>query len=228
MQTKLNNEMPGKRFGRLVVIERHGSAKYGGTVWLCRCDCGAEKIARGQSLRCGDTRSCGCLLRENGHRQGKAHIIHGMEGTPTYVSWCSMIQRCTNPKTAFYDRYGGRGIMVCQRWLNSFKAFLDDMGPKPPGTTLERKNGDGHYNPNNCKWAGHKEQAFNRRSTIAITRDGRTMCLNDWCAELGVSAGSVYTRACQTGKPHVEILERAIARKAILASRVAGQLTKTK
>lgn len=226
MWKKLNNEMPGKRFGRLVVIERHGSAKYGGTIWRCRCDCGTEKIATANSLRSGDTRSCGCLMRENGHKQGKAHTTHGMEGTRTYEAWSGMIQRCTNPKCEFWDRYGGRGIKVCARWRNSFQAFYADMGKKPTGLTLERIDRDSNYEPGNCKWAGQKEQAFNRRSTIVITRDGRTMCLNDWCAELGVSAGSVYTRAYQTGKPHVEILERAIARKTILASRVTGQLTK--
>lgn len=98
-------------------------------------------------------------------------IVHGHSRrkggpSPEYNSWAAMIQRCTNPNVEKYPLYGGRGITVCPRWRRSFTSFLDDMGPKPPGTTINRKNNDGHYEPGNCEWATPKQQAANRRASV--------------------------------------------------------------
>lgn len=117
---------------------------------------------------------------------------HGMTGTPTYNAWVAMRQRCSNRNAKRADRYVGRGIRVCDRWA-VFTNFLADMGVRPDGLSLERKNNDGDYEPGNCVWATALEQSNNRSYNRLITRDGRTQTLSQWCRELGLSrAGAKY------------------------------------
>lgn len=152
----------GERFGRLVVVERSGSTPKGGARWLCRCDCGSDATVAAGNLRGGSTRSCGCLGSELSSARA---ATHRMSKTPTYVSWSAMIQRCTNPKAHGAHNYSGRGIGVCERW-RSFENFLSDMGERPAGATLDRfPDGDGNYEPANCRWATKTEQARNARYT---------------------------------------------------------------
>lgn len=117
----------------------------------------------------------------------------------TYYAWTNMKSRCSNPNVRGYSRYGGRGIKVCDRWLHSFKNFLADMGPKPPGLTLERKNNDGDYTPENCIWATRPAQSRNRRTTIWVEHGGLRLCVNDWARRLGVSINSFRNRAAVRG-----------------------------
>jgi len=117
----------GTRFGRLTVVERFGSTTRSEATWLCDCDCGEQAVVSGSNLRRGGTRSCGCLRRE---MQGNGEH-HGMSGTPEYTAWRSMKMRCYNPGRPGFYRYGGRGIKVCQRWLDSFAAFYEDVGDRP-------------------------------------------------------------------------------------------------
>jgi hypothetical protein len=136
---------------------------------LCRCTCGTEKVIQERYVLKGNTRSCGCLFIETSIAKVKAmekhgHAREGSKRTPTYLSWRAMRMRCENPKHDNYPMYGGRGIKICERWL-VFENFLADMGERPEGTTLDRINPNGHYEPSNCRWADKTEQSRNRRNT---------------------------------------------------------------
>ena len=158
----------GQRFGRLVVLEQ--APKYntaGGNPvvrWRCRCDCGNETIAFRASLRQGNTRSCGKHMSELAKQR---MTTHGGTHTSEYTSWKHMKSRCNNPRYPRFADWGGRGIKVCDRWIHSFSNFIADMGPKPtPSHTIDRKNNDGNYTPDNCRWATKKEQQANTRPYV--------------------------------------------------------------
>jgi hypothetical protein len=149
--------MVGRAFGYWLVVDRATNVPDGHAAWNCICVCGARHRVNGNYLRRGRTISCGCIRIKHAHSK-RRHV------TPTYRSWASMVQRCTNPKRKDFLRYGGRGISVCDRWLKSFSAFLADMGERPPGTTLDRIDNNGNYEPGNCCWSTISEQNYNQRS----------------------------------------------------------------
>jgi hypothetical protein len=150
------------------------------------------------SLTSGHTVSCGC------HRDAilsGANRTHGKTGTAEHGGWKAMIARCTNPKNRRYHRYGGRGITVCERWRNSFEAFLEDMGPKPsPRHTVDRyPDRDGNYEPGNTRWATPKQQSRNQEKSLFYTHDGQTRSLPEWCEILGIDYQLVYNRLHVSG-----------------------------
>jgi hypothetical protein len=151
-------DLAGQRFGRLSVLRRvpcHGASR-----WLVRCDCGTQKTVAGGSLRSGDTQSCGCLHRE---RCSVTHSTHGQSGSELHRIWKGMLARCTNPNVPRWNRYGGRGITVCERWRRDFTAFAVDMGPRPSRRhSIDRIDADGPYAPTNCRWATALQQRHNR------------------------------------------------------------------
>lgn len=157
--------MTGLRVGRLVVLRRAGSTPKGLVEWLCRCDCGREVEVVGSSLRRRvATRSCGCFARE---AVGDRSVIHGATRgqhlTPEYISWSGMWARVRGGKNPEYQKlYVARGITACERW-ESFANFLADMGERPAGTSLDRINNDGNYEPGNCRWATASQQNSNKR-----------------------------------------------------------------
>jgi len=194
---KDNTQMPkrlevkaGDRYGMLVVIDEVAPVIHpsGPTrQMLCRCDCGNQSNVELQSLRSGNTRSCGCL-------QLNAATKHAMSHTRTYKSWVMMKDRCTNQKAKSYDQYGGRGIRVCNRWLESFPNFLDDMGERPHGMSIDRIDNDGDYEPNNCRWASVEQQGRNRRTNVRLTCNGETLCITEWAERVGIARGTLQKR----------------------------------
>lgn len=155
-----------------VFLAVHPKGKYKIAYWRCRCICGNERVVRRTTLLRGDIQSCGCATAR---RAIEVHTKHGYVGTPEYYAWVAMRQRCQNPSNPMYRNYGARGISVCDRWNESFIAFIDDMGPRPgKGYSLDRIQNDGPYSPDNCRWTTQIVQARNtRRNRWVDTPDGR-------------------------------------------------------
>jgi hypothetical protein len=135
--------LAGKKFNKLSVIYKVGKSK-SGSIWKCRCDCGKETEVRTDHLKDNSTKSCGCLVEK-----------HGMYKTPTWVSWDVMMQRCTNPHYSAYKNYGGMGVRITDKWWK-FEGFLEDMGKRPEGTNLARKDLNKNYTLENCYWKPKK------------------------------------------------------------------------
>jgi hypothetical protein len=166
------------------------------TKYECQCDCGKTHIAFRYQLLRGYTKSCGCLRRESiGVRSVTHGHKRGRKETPEHKSWSEMIARCENTDNSRYPRYGARGIKVCQRWRDSFQDFFADMGERPSAAhSIDRLNNDGHYEPDNCRWATASEQARNRRTTRFVEFNGRTMPLVEAAEVSGVKYERVRGR----------------------------------
>lgn len=177
----------GEKFGRLTVLALDHKDAHRCWHVLCRCDCGTDKVVRFSALSSDNLRSCGCLHRET----AKANAIrscstHGMSRSSTYSSWRAMIQRCTNPRHNRSHLYSGAGVQVCTRW-QQFENFLEDMGERPEGMTLDRfPDPSGNYEPSNCRWATPRQQALNRGTTRWLKWNGKTESLKDLAAGAGI------------------------------------------
>ena len=184
----------GRRFGRLCVLgeaERRGDQRY----WVVACDCGTTKTVRQLHLSAGVVRSCGCLQKETAAEIGRQRATHSMSGAPIYAVYRTMLARCMNPASDQYATYGGRGIKVCGRWVESFESFLADMGHRPSAShSIDRIDPNGHYEASNCRWATAKEQANNTRRTKFLTANGETLPVAIWSEKLGLSSKTIWTR----------------------------------
>lgn len=150
----------------------------------CRCVCGKIIEVAPYDIRSKNTRSCGC---QDLGGIGNRNKTHGGSKSPVYNIWSGMIRRCTNPKSASWEHYGGRGITVCERWLD-FKTFEADVSPRPDGMSLERRDNNGNYCPENCEWATQREQTYNRRVVKRLTIAGKDISVPEVAYKTGVSA----------------------------------------
>lgn len=185
----------GDKFGRLTLVEPAGLVG-GRPGWRCLCDCGSITVIQQKRLVSGHTKSCGCIRRE-GTATKHGNRRRGST-SPTYVSWQAMIQRCGDPAREAFAGYGGVGVTVCERW-KSFQAFLEDMGERPAGTTIDRIDGSLGYQPVNCRWATAIEQANNKRTNRQITMNGETRSLAQWAVATGITEACLRTRIDRLG-----------------------------
>lgn len=188
-------EMIGKRFGRLVVIGEGEKRKGSGQVhWICRCDCGnITRPIPGFNLRKGLVKSCGCYKRDLVIERSTRHnLCH----TRIHRIWVGMKSRCYNPNVPKYDRYGGRGIKICEEWLNNLTTFYiwamangyrEDL-------MIDRIDNDGDYCPENCRWATNEEQCNNRENQIFLKINGERKTIAQWAKETGVRYGTIHAR----------------------------------
>jgi len=197
---KVKNDLTGKRFGRLTVIgiDDRGDRK---TYYNCQCDCGNVKSVRSDSLIAGAIRSCGCMKKEQDLENLTANHSHKMSGTRIYGIWQGIKKRCYNPHEARYDRYGGRGIKMCDEWRESFQSFYNWATENGYEETLsiDRIDNNGDYCPENCRWSDTQEQARNRSSNIRITIGNATKTLTEWCEIFEVDSKLVFARYKRDG-----------------------------
>jgi hypothetical protein len=177
----------GDRFGRLTAVKPVKIAGRRGTFWLCRCDCGKTTTKYAGHIRAGQAKSCGCVKG--------ARRTHSMSGTPEYKAWDNARARCYNKNNKRYPLYGARGIYMCEQWRWSFATFLADMGRRPsPQHSLDRRDNNGHYSPENCRWATDEEQNNNRSFNRHITIGGMTMTVAQASRLTGLTHATILSR----------------------------------
>lgn len=173
-------DLMGQRFGRWMVTAKSRKVSH----WECRCDCGVERVVSGSNLKRGLSESCGCLHKE---RASDGSLTHGLSGHPLYLCWQGIKNRCLNTNDGDFHHYGGRGITMCDRW-NDVQAFVDDMEPTwRPGLTIERRDVNGNYDPDNCCWITQAEQTRNRRTSVFVDTPWGRMCLAEAARAAGIS-----------------------------------------
>lgn len=191
-------DITGQKFGRLTAIERAGVNKYNYATWKCVCECGKEVVVSGNSLRNGNTKSCGCYNRQKSTERIVAlNTKHGKSHTRLFCVWSSMIDRCESPKSISFPHYGAKGISICDEWRNDFEAFYEwamsqgyDPLAKRGEYTIDRIDNNKGYSPDNCRLANYREQADNRRSTRFFEYGDKRMNLADWARYYGRSKGA--------------------------------------
>jgi hypothetical protein len=168
---------------------------------LYECGCGVRRVLWKSNVRPGHTQSCGCLRRAATAERSTTHG-HKADGkrSRVYVAWMNMKGRCYNRNRKDYPDYGGRGIVVCDRWKDSFENFLADMGEPPAGGTLGRKENDGPYEPGNCRWETSAEQSLNKRNSHRVEAFGKSLTISEWATETGIGYVTLLKRL-QRGVP---------------------------
>lgn len=204
-------DVAGQTFGSLTALTHLGQG-----VWSWSCACGrADYQAKATDVMrpAARNRSCGCTRSAS---QSAGKTTHGRAYTVEYRAWKMMIARCTQPCVENYPNYGGRGIKVCEAWREDFMVFFRDMGPRPsPQHSVDRKNSDGNYEPDNCKWSTDGEQRRNKRTNVNLTFGGETKVLQDWAKITGLTRECIRTRLA-LGWP----VERALTEPSHFVARV--------
>lgn len=204
-------DLGGKTFGRLLVLSECAERNQDGLViWRCRCDCGKEVLVAGASLKKGGTKSCGCRRLDHLRALGGRKRTHGKSTEPIYQVWRSMVKRCHLPSASGYKNYGGRGIKVCEAWMD-FQAFYADMGDAPTGLSIDRIDVNGDYEPSNCRWATQKQQSENRRNSRRVDVCGQQIPLREAAKQLGIPPHTLYWRV-KRGISSEDITKRFLQR----------------
>lgn len=197
-------DLTGNRYSHLTVIHRVFDPNRKGVYWLCRCDCGKEKVVSADNLRSGKVKSCGCI-------RGNNLKTHGLSGLRLHRIWKAMKTRCLNPNSANYKYYGGRGISICDEWLNDFEQFYqwamqngytDDM-------TIDRINSNGNYSSDNCRWISMPEQNLNRRSNRFIEYNGESKTIKEWADIYGINYKTLRNRLLVLGWNFTDAIKKA-------------------
>jgi hypothetical protein len=184
-------DLVGQKFGRLMVIEQAGRTSYGRVLWKCLCDCGVYKEIAANNLTSGTSKSCGCL---NHDAIIQRNTTHGMTSTAEYKTWRSMLQRCSDPNSNSYCRYGARGITVCDEWKD-FRRFISDMGERPSNLhSIGRINNDAGYSKDNCAWETRFEQSRNKRNNRRYEYKGKKYILADLITLSGLNRATFTDR----------------------------------
>lgn len=196
-------DIAGQRYGRLVAIRREPAGRH--TKWLFRCDCGNEALMHLDAVRAGRSTSCGCLRTEQIRERSLTHGHRVDRKTSrTLKAYQHAKSRCENHNDPKFLNYGGRGITMCREWREDFQTFLRDMGECPPRMTLDRVNVDGHYEPRNCRWTSHRQQARTRTNNVLVEFEGRQVILKDFAALMGVNYKALHARVKYRGQTPAE------------------------
>lgn len=205
-------DLKGQRFGRLVATHLASKSP---SMWACKCDCGGNAVIARSNLRKGrgrpPTMSCGCILPEVLSRRS----THGQSKTVEYKTWKGIKERCMNSYNSGWEHYGGRGIKVCDRWVDSFEAFLADMGPRPSSQhSIDRINTNGNYEPVNCRWATTVEQANNKTNSTRVQAFGVVRTVPDWARSSGLPDHVIRRRLGNGTNPEVAVTKpKRVARR---------------
>lgn len=194
---KKSKNLIGMKFGELTVtiLDEQSSAKH--KKWLCECSCGNQTSVFETNLKQGATTSCGCKSsRNNAYKLKEINTTHGLSRSKIYHVYHTIKNRCYKETSNIYDDYGGRGIFMCDEWLDNFKSFYDwaILDGYKEGLTIERIDVDKGYEPSNCKWIAQSEQPKNRRNTIFATINGVTRTLSEWSEVSGIKYDTIYKR----------------------------------
>ena len=186
-------DLTGRKIGKLTVIQYAGNDKGKNARWECRCDCGRRTVVAGNHLRNGHTQSCGCLQRD---RASSSNTKHGGSKTRLHKTWSGMKDRCLNPNNKAYERYGGRGITICDEWRDDFQAFYGwaMSNGYSDSLTIDRVDSNGNYAPSNCRWITNKEQQNNKRNNRYLTYNGETHMVKDWAKITGLNYKTILMR----------------------------------
>lgn len=187
-------DITGQTFGRWLVVKQDGRGSHGEEQYLCRCSCGAERTLRRSSLTSGNSKSCGCFSRDAAISRG---ITHGRSNTRLYRIWAGIIQRCCNSRNRYeWEKYGGRGITVCEEWKNSFEAFESWAlsNGYSDSLSIDRVDVNGNYEPMNCRWATIYEQSNNKRTSRFIEFNGETKTVREFADKYGLNYSCLYAR----------------------------------
>lgn len=159
---------------------------------IFKCKCGNSFETYISKVETGNIKGCGCWKVQHGHTVGSKN---GGKRSSEYMAWLNMIKRCYSKSNVAYHNYGGRGIVICERWLHSFENFISDMGLKPSKKhSIDRQDNDGNYEPDNCRWVLKKVQARNQRSNVFLTHNNETLCLSAWSEKIGIKNSNLWAR----------------------------------